>query len=185
MRINSYISIGIGSLLFYFCILNFVCAAPKVKEYHIKARYIDGFISFIQWPVDTLTSESPIKLCILGDNPFGKTLEILANKHNGEGSHASHRRIISYLQRGEDITHCHLLYISVSEESYVQQVLTQVQGKPILTVSSLKNFAVEGGMIEFYVRDNKIRFLIAPKKLRNAKLQPDANLLRVADLVTD
>ncbi len=185
MRINIFI-IRIFCHLFL-CSLLFnstYAAPPQIKEHHLKARYIDGFTAFIQWPKSTFSSpDDPLKLCVLGDNPFGKALDILVDAHNDRKTRRSRLRAVDYLRQGNDVSRCHLLYISKSEESYVQQVLTQVKGKPIVTISSLKNFAINGGMIQFYIRNNKVRFLIDPQTLRNEKLQPDANLLRIADLV--
>ncbi len=176
----------IGTLCYMF-LLHWVHATPqKVKEYHLKARYIDAFIDFIQWPSNIFANKNTsLKLCILGDNSFGKVLDILVDKHNERSTRQSNRRTVNYLQRGEDITGCHLVYISKSEESDVQQILSQVKNNPVLTISSLKNFAISGGMIQFYIRNNKVRFFINLRTLRREKLQPDANLLRIADLVNE
>ncbi len=186
MRFKSYFTIVILCYLFL-CVqwFNQVYAAPpKIKEYHLKARYIEGFTAFIQWPKSIFSnSDDPLRLCVLGDNPFGKALDILVRTHNNRKNRQSHPRIIDYLRRGEETDHCHLLYISKSEKSYVQQVLAQVKDQPILTISSLKSFAISGGMIQFYVSGNKVRFFIDPQTLRNEKLHADANLLRIADLV--
>jgi len=159
-------------------------AAPQIKEYHVKAKYINGFTKFIHWPDNTFNNANEsLHLCVLGDNPFGETLNILMRKHNARTTRKSNPQKVFYLRRGEDVTHCHLLYFSDSEESYFYQVLSQIKGKPILTISSIRDFAISGGMIQFYVRDNKVRFLIDPQTLRDNNLEPDANLLRVADIV--
>lgn len=187
MRITSYLKVGVLCYLFLFQIVHQVFAEPlKVQEHHLKARYIDGFTAFIQWPMETFANkEELLRLCVLGENPFGKALDILVDAHNNRSTRQSNPRVADYLRRGADLSRCHLLYISKSEESYVAQILAQVRGKPILTISSLENFAVNGGMIQFYLRNNKVRFLIDPQTIRNERLQPDANLLRIADLVGD
>ncbi len=160
-------------------------ATPHIKEHQLKARYLDGFTLFVEWPTGTFesTSES-LNLCVLGDNPFGRALDILVRKRSSRKTRKSHPQKIHYLRRGDDVSHCHLLYFSDFEESYVYQVLSQLKGKSILTVSSLTRFVEHGGMIQFYVRDNKVRFLVDPHTLRDEGLKIDANLLRVADVAS-
>jgi hypothetical protein len=157
---------------------------PQLKEYHIKAKYINGFTAFIKWSVNTLaTKEDVLHLCIVGENPFGEALNILVRDHNESVNRQSNPQRVTYLRRGDNFNFCHLLYFSNSEENYTRQILEQLRGKPVLTVSSLENFATSGGMIQFYPRDNKIRFFINLQAVKESKLKPDANLLRVADLL--
>jgi len=167
----------------YFSLIHHVHSAPQVKEYHVKATFTHNFTDFIRWPKDTFSSkQEPFQLCVIGDNPFGETLNILVQKYNERTSNKSNPHIVNYLHRSEDISHCHLLYFSDSEESYFYQIINKIKGKPILTVSSIRDFAISGGMIQFYMRNNRVRFLIDPQTVRESKLKADANLLRVAEI---
>jgi hypothetical protein len=163
-----------------------VMAEPvRIKEHQVKARYLNSFIKFIQWPNEVLpTRNTPIRLCIIGDNPFDRVLEGLIAKYNEQRDTQTHPQEVVYLKRLDDPSTCQLLYISHSEESYLKQILSAVENKPILTVSSLNFFVAKGGgMIQFYKRGNKIRFYINPQALRTANLKADANMLRVADII--
>ena len=159
-------------------------AQPQIKQYQVEARYLNGFTKFIQWPASALpSSEAPLRLCVMGDNPFGQALDIIVGKHNERTTRQSNPQEVRYLRRGSSIDGCHVLYISASEESYLNPILASVAGKPVLTVSGLDHFVTNGsGMIQFYTRDNKVRFIIDPQNLRDAGLEPDANLLRAADI---
>lgn len=159
-------------------------AAPQLKEYQVEARYLNGFTKFIQWPDGVLAStDTPLYLCVMGENPFGQALDIIVKKHNERTTRQSNPQEVRYLRRGGSIDGCHVLYVSDSEESYVNQILAAAQGKPVLTVSSMERFVSgSSGMIQFYTRNNKVRFIIDPQNLRNAGLEPDANLLRTADI---
>ncbi|MCP4695522.1 MAG: YfiR family protein [Gammaproteobacteria bacterium] len=171
--------------LLLFCLpLAAACAAqPQIKEYQVKARYLNGFINFITWPEGSFASpDSKLRLCVAGENPFGHALDIIVRKHNKRKTRNSNPQEVKYLRRMEEPGGCHLLYISDSEESYLNLILSHVKGKAVLTVSDLDRFATSGGMIQFYLHNNKVRFIISPQTLRAAGLEPNANLLRAADI---
>lgn len=169
-----------------FCILlpQQLYAEPQIKAYHVKARYIEGFTSFIHWPEEIFTnSDQPMQLCVLGDNPFNKALDILVRKHNTRKNRHSQLQAVNYLHRGDDITACHLLYIGESEEGFFYQLLKQTKGRSILTISSIEDFVINGGMIQFYILENKVHFLMDVQTIRDENLNPNANLLRVAEFM--
>jgi len=157
-------------------------AAPQIKEYHVKARYINGFTQFIRWPTGSFDNPDVVmQLCIIGDNPFGRALHILVRENN-KHTQSPPQKVV-YVKRGESVHHCHIIYFSQSEENYIHQMLKKIKDKPILTVSSLKNFTVSGGMIQFYIESNKVRFLIDLQRLTDSHLKANANFLRVAQIV--
>jgi len=155
----------------------------EFQDFHIKARYLTGFMVFVKWPQALIDSSKTLQLCVLGENPFKSTLDILVDAFNENSKKAFHVQKLVYLSRGADVSHCHLLYVSDFEEGYVSQILKQIEDKPVLTVSSLRNFISAGGMVQFYVKNDRVRFFIALKTLRNAGLQANANLLRIADII--
>ncbi len=176
--------LGMSSLLCIFTANVIHADITAFKEYHIKARYINGFTAFIKWPDEAFKEHDGFMyLCVLGDNPFDEALDVLVQAYNKHVEKHVHQQEVVYLQRGDDIDACHLLYITDSEESYVYQVLMQVKGKPVLTVSSIDDFTDSGGMIQFHIKKSRVRFWVNPKTLRDEKLIPGANLLQVADLV--
>src|SRR6478672_2249385 len=66
-----------GMSVFLFCSFN-CCRAQDSPpgEYQIKAAFIYNFAKFVEWPASALpTPTSPIVIGVLGENPFGDTLE--------------------------------------------------------------------------------------------------------------
>jgi hypothetical protein len=52
--------------------------APAFDEYQVKAAFLYNFAKFVAWPPGTfVNSNDPIGICIVGQNPFGSTLEIM------------------------------------------------------------------------------------------------------------
>jgi len=49
---------------------------PAFDEYQVKAAFLYNFAKFVEWPPGTFANSSdPIGICIVGQNPFGSTLE--------------------------------------------------------------------------------------------------------------
>ncbi len=86
----------------------------------------------------------------------------------------------------QEISSCHILFISQSEESRVGMALEQARRFPVLTVSDIEGFASRGGAIGLFMnRQNKIKFEVSLKSANNANLKIDAQMLEVADRVVD
>jgi hypothetical protein len=62
---------------------------PPPPEYHVKAAFLLNFTKFVEWPASSFSSpETPITICILGNDPFGPVLDQMI-----EGETASGRRL--------------------------------------------------------------------------------------------
>ena len=49
---------------------------PKVSEYQVKATYLYNFGRFVHWsPNATATKGDSFSICVLGQDPFGPTLD--------------------------------------------------------------------------------------------------------------
>ncbi len=149
------------------------------REFEIKAVFLFNFAKFIEWPSSAFDgSDSPINLCILGENPFGATLDMVVSEEKAQGRMAQVIRLNSVKQSSQ----CHIVFISRSETGNEITILEALKNHPILTVSDIKDFSTRGGMIEFHVKDNRIRFIIDPDKIKSENLQVNVNLIRVGDL---
>jgi hypothetical protein len=163
-----------------FFILPFFAQAASTKEKDIKAAFLFNFTQFITWPKTAFKSaDVEFTMCILGKNPFGKTLhKLLKNEVVGE-----HPIVLKIFDELEQTGECHVLYIDDSVKYDLDDIFAFVRGKAILTISDIKKFVQKGGMIEFFKQKRKIRFYISPDSMRDVDLVPNSNLLRVAKIV--
>ena len=151
----------------------------KPRENSIKAAYIYNFAKLVEWPETTFDSpDSPIQLAILGDDSFIETLMTIDNK-------IASGRAISIKNYGavSEINQCHILYIGKSEKNNLNTILKKLQNKPCLTVSNIDGFASRGGMINFILVNNKVRFEINLQTTRNSDLKVSSRLLKLATIV--
>jgi YfiR/HmsC-like len=156
-------------------------AQENSKEYQLKAVFLFDFAQFVKWPSGCFPNpDAPFCIGILGDDPFGSTLEATIQ---GETVNNHKLRVV----RGrtfEDLKDCQLIFISKSEESHVAEIFSKLDSKPILTVSEINSFAQNGGIIDFYLQGNKVRFEINPDSAQRRGLKISSQLLTLGKIVT-
>jgi hypothetical protein len=169
-----------GILLFLLFFYTPSAALPIAQEYQLKAVYLYNFANFIKWPKSAFANRyAPFNICILGDDPFGKEIDVALENEKVNGHRVKIQRLINM----KKIKICQILFISASKKYQLSEILTFLKRYPILTVSDSNNFVRRGGMIQFFKQGKKIRFYIAPETAMKAGLKINANLLLIAKIV--
>ena len=138
-----------------------------------------NFAKFIEWPAGTFSGpDSPLVIGILGDNPFGRSLEALTTGRATTSRPLTVRTISSL----DDAARCHIVFIAAAERRFAARVVAQAP-TGVLTVGETDGFADRGGVIQFTIENNRVRFLINPDAAKQANLQVSAKLLGVARIV--
>ena len=150
--------------------------ADTSREYQLKSAYLLNFARFIYWPVESFSSETDaLKICVYGKSPFGENLNYLLTKR------VQSRSIkINYKDDLRNISECHILFVSESDKASFYKVASEVP-QNVLTVSDVKGFSSEGGMIEFIRVDNKIKFEINVTQSTKSGIKFRSQLLEVAE----
>lgn len=162
--------------------LSFVAASLAGAQNHIseddvKAAYVFNFGRFVRFePSAVVTSRASFDICIVGENPLGRTLEDITANEQLDGKPV---RVIR-LKSGADAHGCAIAYISASEDSHLGSDLDALRGLPVLTVSDASNFLSHGGMIQFVLVANHVRFAVNLEAVRTAQLTLSSELLKVA-----
>jgi hypothetical protein len=148
----------------------------NLSENEVKAAYLYNFAKYVEWPSSAFPRDNtPLTICIVGSGPLNDVIETLAGK-----TIRNRRLVIRQFSRIEDLSECHILFISSSLKSPLNQILTTAAARSILTVSDSKGFTAAGGMIEFIQVAGKIRFVINNRAAQSASLQISSHLLRLA-----
>jgi len=152
----------------------------RPSEYQVKAAYIYNFGRFVTWPA-TATAEpnSSFAICVLGKDPFGAILDSTLGGESLEGKPVAIRRI----QKPQDASGCRILFIDSAEESHLRDILMALDDESILTVSDMPDFSRRGGMIQFVLDGERVRFEVNLTSTENAKLTLSSELLKVAATV--
>ena len=151
-------------------------------EYQIKAVFLYKFARFVEWPAATLGDPGdPIVLGILGEDPFGRTLEKVI-----QGKTAQDRElVVRRFARIQELESCHILFITSSQKRRLFDILAHLDRAAVLTVGEMKLFARDGGMIRLVEKDEMIRFEINPEAAARAGLKISSELLKLAEIVRD
>jgi len=153
------------------------------SEYLIKAGFIYNFAKLVEWPTNAFPQpDSPIVIGILGEDPFGATLDriVTDKKINGRGI------AVKRLKWGrdlKDLRDCNILFISSSEKEHLDSVVDAMKWLPILTIGDAPGFARRGGIINFTLEDNKVRFEVNVEAAKHADLTISSRLLTLARIV--
>ncbi len=152
-------------------------AAPM--EYQVKAAFIYKFINFIEWPAKAWkNAEDTLVIGVLGENP------ILEALHSLPLNKVQNRQIkIKRIKNLQDLKSTHIVFIDESEKPDLKNILDHLKETWVLTISDTKEFAKMGGMINFFLDNEKIRFEMNPEAAEEAELKISSKILRLATIV--
>ncbi|OQX09074.1 MAG: hypothetical protein BWK80_47330 [Desulfobacteraceae bacterium IS3] len=158
--------------------LSGVCSDDK--EYSVKAAFLYNFAKFVQWSDTAFKSpDEPLVLCILGESPFGNALGTIENKEVLNKRKLS----VKLCKNIRDVSVCHILFISSSEEENLSSILSVIKTMPMLTVSDTEGFAQRGVMINLINMDNKLRFEVNTDAVNKMPFRLSSQLLKLAIIV--
>lgn len=153
---------------------------PTFNERELKAVFLLNFTRFADWPVTAFDhATSPLVIGVLGDDPFGRVLDGVVAGEMALNRHL----IVTRFKQVEDVSACHILFISPSEARRYEQIFTSLRGRPILTVGDTEGFAARGGMIRFVTEHNRIRLRVNVEAAKAAGLSLSSRLLRAAEII--
>jgi hypothetical protein len=149
----------------------------KPTEYQVKAAYLSNFGRFVEWPAAAISpAESAFTMCVLGEDPMGSSLDAaLAGETIGRLPLVARR-----IGKVSEAAGCRVLYVSLSEDSGLPAILKALEKTSILTVSDIPQFTMRGGMIEFVINNNRVRFEVNLAAARRAGLTLSSELLKLA-----
>lgn len=154
--------------------------AQTAAEYQVKAVFLFNFTRFVDWPGPSFESpNSPFVIGILGNDPFGAYIDTTVNGEKVDG----HTIIIKRYRNIKEIDNCHILFISTGDGEQIKAMLPDLKQRHILTVSDANNFASLGGIIGFFMENNKIRMQINMEAARASSLNISSKLLGVAKIL--
>jgi hypothetical protein len=126
-------------------------------ERAIKATYLYKLAPFVEWPPGAFDGGSePFRLCVVGNDPFG---EVLDRAVAGQAV-AERPIVVTRLDRAERDAHCQIMFVAGSDAQSSAAALAAVRGRPILTVTDGAREERSSGMVNFVIRDNRVRFEI-------------------------
>jgi hypothetical protein len=176
-------SAGFGAVAFVLAALSpcpwsrGAAAQEASLEYAVKATYLYKFAPFVEWPPGAFaTATSPVEICVVGDDPFGPTLDrALEGQRVGERAFALRR-----LGPSELPVSCHVAYLAATGAQPVAETLRAVAGAPVLTVTNEAVSPRAKGIVNFVLREGRVRFEIDNRAAAEAGIAISSKLLGIA-----
>jgi hypothetical protein len=150
---------------------------PVAGEYDIKAAFLVNFSKFIEWPEKALAgSGAPMVIGVVGADPFGPRLDAVAAGRRLDGHAIEIRRIAD----PRNVGGCHVVFVGVVDAAARAALLPSIAARGILTVGEAPGFLDQGGMIQFFVEDRRVRFAINTEIANAAGLKISSRLAQLA-----
>ncbi len=153
------------------------------SEYQMKAAYLFNFTKFVSWPAQALPpDDSPLVIGILGDDPFEGVLDSTVQGKVING----HPLAVRHIKALAELKSCHVLFISSSEQNRWPEIQSALDGANVLTVSEhWDHFLQDGGMICFFMNENRVCFDINDAAAKHAGLKISSKLLQLKKAPTE
>lgn len=146
-------------------------------ESQVKAAYLFKFGGYVEWPAQAFDKpDSPFVIAVVAADAFADVLEQTVTGRNLNG----HPMAVVRLKHGDTANGVHMLFVSRTQASTLQDTINTLKGQAVLTVTDAERGTNAGSMITFVLEDNKVRFDIATAPAENSRLKISARLLGVA-----
>lgn len=150
---------------------------PAGMEYQIKAAFLFHFAQFVDWPARKFTEpDSPLIIGIVGADPFGGLLEEAVQ----DKQILDHTVVVRHIDSMQELRKCHIIFVCRSEADRLAPILAEVRGDNVLTVGETDQFISRGGMINFVMVGDTVRFQINDSAARHAGLKISSKLSSLA-----
>jgi len=147
-----------------------------LHEQKIRAGIVYNFLKFTQWPS---SNDQRLQMCLYGGDAFGGNLAPLSGKTAQQRTIAIRR-----INTIPSIARCDAVYIHESQQAFLDDILRQIRGQPVLTLSDIPGFARRGGMVELAREQQRIQLYINQGEAANAGIRIADNIQRLAALVS-
>jgi len=148
--------------------------AERPSQQDVEAAYLYNFGKFVRWP--QIAAQGPLTICVAGRDSMSQEIARLVTGETIEGRPLQVRTPDS----AERVEGCSILFIGAPQSDRVAEFLSAASGKPVLTVGDTPDFLVRGGMIQFVLVEDHVRFSVNLAAATHSNLQLSSELLKVA-----
>lgn len=150
-------------------------AQQEVAEQRLKLAYLYNFAQFVEWPAARLPAGAPLRLCLVGAEPFGSEIEALRSRRV-----RTHPIEIERPSTLSELSGCHIVYAERLDGPGVPRLADWARSAALLLVSSQSGALRRGASIQFVVQDNRLRWHLDKDLLRELGLTVSAKLIELS-----
>jgi uncharacterized protein DUF4154 len=171
-RLRHLVSLMLAALL-----LSLPAAAgADVSDTAVKAAFLPRFARYVSWPASAMPRGSdPFVLCVIGDDPFGASLDQAARSQSVDGR----RIVVRRLESATGADGCQIAFVDGNRNQPTGQLLAGLGHRPVLTVTDSANGG-QRGLVHFTVASGRVRFFIDQAGATQRGLTVSSRLLALA-----
>lgn len=161
--------------------LGVMCVFAQVDEAVIKAIAFEQIARFIEWPESKLSSDLsvPIVIGLVGNNEVSEHARVFYKQQKIKGHPVKTINITDL----DQLLDCQIVHIAGRDKKLIKQVHSRTHNLPILTISDLPGSTSQGILLDLYVKNNQLRFVINETAFHQSELEIGSMLLNVAEVV--
>ena len=150
----------------------------NLDEFEVKAAYLEKIIHFIDWPESSNINDisRPFVIGVFGRTPFKKELEIIFSERRMKDKPVDIRTVSTI----EEVSGCHVLFISRSAKPRLTKIINHVREKAILTVGDTRGYCKWDVHITLFFQRKNIVFNINESAIQASGLIPNYRLFKHA-----
>ena len=146
----------------------------------MKAAYTFNLVKAVHWPEAAFgDTRKTIHLCVAGNEAIAEAFKGIDGKQVGE-------RIVrvSRMSTVNDYEGCQILFVSKdTDRTSLLSFFAVVKDKPVLIIGESAGFARIGGLVNFFTKNDKLRFEINPREVERHGLKISSRILQLATIV--
>jgi len=158
------------------CLLTMVtlpCATQANDALTLRASLAYNLAKFVQWS-EQVEPKEYWQLCYFSET-YDLSFKPLKNKKMlGKVLHVKRIRDVS------EVMNCDIVYIDAENRRLLRRLFVALEKKPILTISDSRGFIDQGGMIEIFSMDGRLRFKVNHTEMKNSKILMSSKALKLA-----
>ncbi|MDQ6997881.1 MAG: YfiR family protein [Mariprofundus sp.] len=144
----------------------------------LKAVYVFNFIRFTEWPTSNVHRKG-ISINVLSEEDVYDRLKSIIAKPVAKDLGLS----VQSCKQDRCIHNSSVLFIGESGRQHFKQLLKQLEGEAVLTISDIPGFAEQGGMVEIKYHNKKLTFVVNLQAVKRAGFYISAQLLQLGEIV--
>jgi hypothetical protein len=152
--------------------------SAQVAKY--KAVFVTNFIRYIGWP--EAARQGDFVIGVIRDKEMADYFKGLSN-----GKKFGFQNIIvKEFKSPDEVTYCQFLFIpeTINLSKNASKIIDKLGGKNSLIVTEKENATKHGSMINFVIRDDKLKFEISKENASRFGLQVSSKLMNMKSAIS-
>jgi hypothetical protein len=146
-------------------------------DYTFYPKYLYHFTKYIDWPANKKGGDFVI--AIVGESSATNAIkQFFVGKKVG-----NQNIVIKYMHSDADFTGAHIVFVSSKLSSQVSSISAKATSAKALVVTEKEGLTRNGADVSFFIKDEKLKFVINKSIIENKGLKIATELLKLAVVV--